>query len=88
MALAGRPARNDRECRTVRGGTICAFVANLKGTFLMLQGAILFFVLALVAAFFGFSGIAASATGIAKILALVFVVMAVVSFIFNKRVRT
>ena len=76
------------ENRATSGGIVRAVgVANLKGAFLMLQGAIVFFILAIVAAFFGFSGIAASASGIAKILAIVFVVMAVVSFAFNKRVR-
>ncbi len=45
----------------------------------MLYWALLFFVLALVAAFFGFGGIAASAVGIGKIL----FVVAVVAFIFS-----
>jgi uncharacterized membrane protein YtjA (UPF0391 family) len=49
----------------------------------MLSWAVIFFVIALVAAFFGFGGIAASAAGIAKILFGVFLAMAVVAFIVN-----
>ena len=40
-------------------------------------------VIALVAAVFGFGGIAAGAVGIAKVLFFVFVIMAVVSFIIG-----
>ena len=53
----------------------------------MLSWAIVFFILALVAAFFGFSGIAASATGIAKVLLLLFIVGFVVSLILHGRGR-
>lgn len=49
----------------------------------MLYWAAVFFVLALVAAVFGFGGIAASAVGIGKILFAVFVVLALLSFAFN-----
>ncbi|MEN9435992.1 MAG: hypothetical protein RIR09_647, partial [Pseudomonadota bacterium] len=47
----------------------------------MLHYAVVFLVIALVAAVFGFGGIAAGAVGIAKILFFVFVVMAVVTFV-------
>ena len=47
----------------------------------MLHYAVVFLVIALVAAAFGFGGIAAGAVGIAKILFFVFVVMAVVTFV-------
>lgn len=47
----------------------------------MLHYAIVFLVIALIAAVFGFGGIAASAVGIAKILFFVFLAMAVISFI-------
>ena len=47
----------------------------------MLHYAVVFLVIALVAAGFGFGGIAAGAVGIAKILFFVFVVMAVVTFV-------
>jgi uncharacterized membrane protein YtjA (UPF0391 family) len=49
----------------------------------MLHYAVVFLVVALIAAVLGFGGIAASAAGIAKILFVVFLVMAVVSFLFG-----
>jgi uncharacterized membrane protein YtjA (UPF0391 family) len=49
----------------------------------MLHYAVIFFVIALIAAVFGFAGIAAGAAGIAKILFFVFLILAVVSFIAN-----
>jgi uncharacterized membrane protein YtjA (UPF0391 family) len=49
----------------------------------MLHYAVVFFVIALIAALFGFGGIAASAVGIAKILFLVFAVLAIASFLFG-----
>jgi uncharacterized membrane protein YtjA (UPF0391 family) len=49
----------------------------------MLHYAIVFFVIALVAAIFGFGGIAAGAVGIAKILFYIFVIMAVVTFVMS-----
>ena len=49
----------------------------------MLHYAVVFFVIALIAAVFGFGGIAASAVGIAKVLFFVFLVLALVSFLFG-----
>jgi uncharacterized membrane protein YtjA (UPF0391 family) len=49
----------------------------------MLHYAVVFLVIALVAALFGFGGIAAGAVEIAKILFFVFVVLAVVTFIIS-----
>ena len=49
----------------------------------MLHYAIVFLVIALVAALFGFGGIAAGAVEIAKILFFVFVIMAVVAFVVS-----
>lgn len=49
----------------------------------MLHYAVVFFVIALVAALFGFGGIAAGAMGIGKILFLVFIVLAVASLLFG-----
>ena len=54
----------------------------------MLHYSVIFFVIALVAAFFGFSGIASGAAEIAKILFFVFLIITIVSLIvgiFNKR---
>ena len=47
----------------------------------MLHYAVVFLVIALIAAVFGFGGIAASAVGIAQVLFFVFLVMAVLSFV-------
>jgi uncharacterized membrane protein YtjA (UPF0391 family) len=49
----------------------------------MLHYAVVFLVIALVAALFGFGGIAAGAVEIAKILFFVFVIMAVVTLIIG-----
>src|ERR1700712_1984075 len=51
----------------------------------MLYWAAVFFVIALLAAIFGFGGLAASAAGVAKILFFVFLVFALVSFLFGRR---
>jgi uncharacterized membrane protein YtjA (UPF0391 family) len=50
----------------------------------MFSWALAFFVLALVAAIFGFGGLAASAAGIAKIIFFVALILAVVSFIASR----
>lgn len=49
----------------------------------MLHYAVVFFVIALIAALFGFGGIAAGAVSIAKILFFVFIILAIASFIFG-----
>jgi uncharacterized membrane protein YtjA (UPF0391 family) len=49
----------------------------------MLHYALVFFVIALIAAVFGFGGIAASAVQIGKILFAVFLILAVASFLFG-----
>ncbi len=49
----------------------------------MLHYAIVFFVIALVAALFGFTGIAAGAVEIAKILFFIFLVLFVISLVFG-----
>ena len=51
----------------------------------MLNWAVTFFVIAIVAAVLGFTTIAGSAIDIAKILFFVFLVLAVLSFIFGRR---
>ena len=53
----------------------------------MLNWALAFLVFALVAAFFGFGGIAVQAAGIAKVLFFVFLVLFVVSLVAG-RIRT
>ena len=54
----------------------------------MLNWAVTFFIIAIVAAVLGFTRIAGSAIDIAKILFFVFLVLAVVSFIFGRRVSS
>jgi uncharacterized membrane protein YtjA (UPF0391 family) len=49
----------------------------------MLHYAVVFFIIALIAAVFGFGGIAAGAVEIGKILFFIFLVLAVVSFVIN-----
>jgi uncharacterized membrane protein YtjA (UPF0391 family) len=49
----------------------------------MLYYALVFFAIALVAALFGFGGIAAGAVGIAKVLFFVFIALALATFIIN-----
>jgi uncharacterized membrane protein YtjA (UPF0391 family) len=51
----------------------------------MLHYAVVFFIIALIAAFFGFSGIAVGAAGIAKILFVAFLCIAVVSLLVGRR---
>lgn len=51
----------------------------------MLNYAITFLIIALIAGVLGFTGIAGSAVGIAKILFLVFIVLFVISFLLGRR---
>jgi uncharacterized membrane protein YtjA (UPF0391 family) len=53
----------------------------------MLSWAIGFFILALIAAVFGFGGIASGAAGIAKVLLVLFVIGFIVSLLFGYRGR-
>jgi uncharacterized membrane protein YtjA (UPF0391 family) len=52
-----------------------------KGVFHMLYWALMFLVIALIAAFLGFTGVAILAGGVAKILFFIFIVLFVVSLI-------
>jgi uncharacterized membrane protein YtjA (UPF0391 family) len=72
MGLAGIPTRiKPGSCESVAGGII------------MLRWALIFLVVALVAALFGFTGIAAAAAGIAKFLFFLFLVMCLVFLIIG-----
>ena len=51
----------------------------------MLQWAVIFFIIAIVAAVFGFSGVAQDTAYIGKILAVIGIVLALASFIFHRR---
>jgi uncharacterized membrane protein YtjA (UPF0391 family) len=54
-----------------------------QGGAIMLHYAVVFFIIALIAAVFGFGGIAAGAAGIAKILFIIFLIGAVVTFLLS-----
>ena len=54
----------------------------------MVSWAILFFVIALVAALFGFGGIAGDAAWIGQVLLFVFLVLAVVSLVMGRKGST
>jgi uncharacterized membrane protein YtjA (UPF0391 family) len=51
----------------------------------VLRYAVIFLVVAIIAAVFGFGGIAGEAAWIAKILLVVFLILAVVSFLFGRK---
>ncbi|MGR3808542.1 Protein of unknown function [Pasteurella testudinis DSM 23072] len=51
----------------------------------MLHYAVIFFVIALIAAVLGFGGIAGSAVGIAKVLFFAFLILSVISFLFGRK---
>lgn len=51
----------------------------------MLSAALAFFIIAVIAAVFGFGGIAGAATGIAQLLFFVFLILFVASLIFGRR---
>jgi uncharacterized membrane protein YtjA (UPF0391 family) len=55
----------------------------VKGEQAMLRWALIFFVVALIAAFFGYGGIAGAAAGIAEILFFVFLVVAAIALIMG-----
>ncbi|MBW7456459.1 DUF1328 domain-containing protein [Paenibacillus sepulcri] len=51
----------------------------------MLRYAAIFFIVAIIAAIFGFGGIVESAAGIAKVLFFIFIVLFVISLITGRR---
>lgn len=53
----------------------------------MLYWAIVFFLVAVVASIFGFGGIATESAAIAKILAVIGIVLAIIAFIGHRRAR-
>jgi uncharacterized membrane protein YtjA (UPF0391 family) len=63
----------------------CGVRDQPEGRIAMLRWAAIFFVVALVAAVFGFGGIADSAAGVAKVLFIVFLVLAGVSLLIGRR---
>lgn len=53
----------------------------------MLYWAVIFFIIAVIAAIFGFGGIAQDSAYIAKILAVIGLILAIGSFLFHRRTR-
>ncbi len=51
----------------------------------MLRWAILFFIVAVIAAVFGFGGVAGEAAWIGKVLLVVFLILAVISVVLGRR---
>jgi uncharacterized membrane protein YtjA (UPF0391 family) len=51
----------------------------------MLQWSIIFFVIAIIAAVFGFGGVANDTAYIGKILAIIGIVLAIISFVTHRR---
>jgi uncharacterized membrane protein YtjA (UPF0391 family) len=49
----------------------------------MLRAAVIFFIIALIAAFFGYGGIAGESASIGKILLFVFLALAVISYVVS-----
>ena len=58
-------------------------VTEQKEDLAMLGWAITFFIIAIIAAVFGFGGIAGAATGIAQFLVFVFIALLVISLVAN-----
>jgi uncharacterized membrane protein YtjA (UPF0391 family) len=54
----------------------------------MLRWALLFFVVAIIAAVFGFGGIAGEAAWVGKVLLVVFLILAVVSMVLGRKSST
>jgi uncharacterized membrane protein YtjA (UPF0391 family) len=70
----------------MKGATIDQFVAKAsvpEAEVVMLRWAAIFFVIAIIAAVFGFTGIAAGAAEIAKILFFVFLLVFVVTLVMG-----
>jgi uncharacterized membrane protein YtjA (UPF0391 family) len=65
----------------------CCTISIKYSEKVMLHYAIVFLIVALIAAVFGFGGIAVGAAGIAKVLFVVFLIGAVVSFLMHGRSR-
>jgi uncharacterized membrane protein YtjA (UPF0391 family) len=59
-------------------------ITNLK-LIIMLRWTVIFLVVAIIAAVFGFGGIAASAAGIAKVLFFIFIVLFLISLIAGRK---
>ena len=83
-ALASEPYDEAMSLRAVvQAGRATFGVPIIRGRLDMLYYALVFFIVALIAAIFGFGGIAAGAVEIVKILFLIFLVVAIVTFVMG-----
>jgi uncharacterized membrane protein YtjA (UPF0391 family) len=80
--LQRAPPRTDCVSSAVAEHFRCRTSAHTRGA-IMLHYAAVFFVIALVAAVFGFGGIAVGAASIAKVLFIVFLIGAVITFLMS-----
>jgi uncharacterized membrane protein YtjA (UPF0391 family) len=81
--LQGAATASDCKAKPMRGDCPLLEEKAAPGGAIMLHYAVVFFIIALIAAFFGFGGIAAGAAGIAKILFVVFLIGALVSLLMS-----
>jgi uncharacterized membrane protein YtjA (UPF0391 family) len=65
------------------GGCRLKFLFKLLNDIVMLRWSVIFFVIAIIAAIFGFGGIAAGAASIAKVLFFIFLVLFVLTLVFG-----
>jgi uncharacterized membrane protein YtjA (UPF0391 family) len=72
------PASVGGRCRASGAPSRPSFEENV-----MLHYAVVFFIIALIAALFGFGGIAAGAAEIAKVLFFIFIIVAAVTFVLS-----
>ena len=86
--VSAQPVGWHAECDCFISSSVCCSGSTNYLEVVMLYYAIVFFVIALVAALFGFGGIAAGAAGIAKILFFAFLVIAIVTFLMSLARRT
>ena len=78
--MAQKQSFHGLECLAIK-----LLIMRSEGLNNMLHYAWVFLVVALIAAFLGFGGVAGTAAGIAKILFVIFLVMFLVSFITGRR---
>jgi uncharacterized membrane protein YtjA (UPF0391 family) len=78
------PGGADGESRGWPGHVSCNYPLKTEDN--MFSWAIIFFIVALVAAVLGFGGLAASAAGAAKIVFFVALILAIVGFVMGRRV--
>jgi uncharacterized membrane protein YtjA (UPF0391 family) len=69
--------------RSLRPEFLSRVAAVTTRGIVMLYYAVVFFIVALIAALFGFGGIAAGAASIAKILFIIFLIVSIVTFLMS-----